>query len=412
VTLSADSQAAIAYLRSATAIRERCGMIFAAAEAGETPHFVLHRDRLPDAARYVAETIRENYPTLAIPYHSRWRHFAAGGRDRWVRLASGLADRSREDIARIRFDLAVTSVLLDAGAGEAWGYREPASGERLSRSEGLAVASFDMFVSGAFSSDSKDPLRADAAALRHCDERRLAAGFQVAADNPLVGLAGRAALLRRLGDALGADEELFGASGRVGNLFDYLFRRAAGRSLPAPEILDAVLRGFSSIWPGREAIDGVNLGDVWRHSAVRTADRTTGLVPFHKLSQWLSYSLVEPLEDAGIAVTGLDRLTGLPEYRNGGLFIDSGVLTPRAPGLLRIRHAVGAEPIVEWRALTVILLDRIADLVRTELGLTAERFPLAKILEGGTWSAGRRLARERRPGGVSPVLLDSDGTVF
>lgn len=410
MTLSADSQAAIAHLRSATTIRERCGIVFAAAEAGKAPHFALRMDRLPEAARYVARTIRDSYPTLEIPYHSRWRHFAAGGRDRWATLAATLAV-PREEMGRIRFDLAVTSVLLDAGAGEAWGYREPASGERFTRSEGLAVASFDMFAAGAFSSDKPAPLRADAAALRRVDEAALASGFQVAADNPLVGLAGRVALLRRLGEALVSDKELFGA-GRIGDLFDYLSGRATNGTLQATEILDAVLRGFSSIWPGREAIDGVNLGDVWRHSAIRTTDRTNGLVPFHKLSQWLSYSLVEPLEDAGIAVVGLDRLTGLPEYRNGGLFLDTGVLVPRDAALLSTRHAVGAEPIVEWRALTVIVLDRIADLVRGELGLSADRFPLAKILEGGTWAAGRRLARERRPGGTSPILLDSDGTVF
>lgn len=412
MTFPADSQAAIAYLRSTSAIRERCGIVFAAAEAGQAPHFTLHKDRLPETARYVARVIRDNYPTLAIPYHARWRHFAAGGRDRWGALAPRLEGRSSDEIGRVRVDLAVTSVLLDAGAGETWLYREMATGDRFSRSEGLAVASFDMFAAGAFSSDGGKPLRADAAALRGFDEAALAAGFQVTADNPLVGLAGRAALMRRLGEALAADRELFGETARIGNLFDYLVRRARNGALAATEILDAVLRGFSSIWPGREVIDGVNLGDVWRHSAIRTADRTDGLVPFHKLSQWLSYSLVEPLEDAGLRVTGLDQLTGLPEYRNGGLFIDSGVLVPRDAGLLSVRQAVGAEPIVEWRALTVVLLDRIADLVRAELGLTPADFPLAKILEGGTWSAGRRLARERRPGGMPPITLDSDGTVF
>lgn len=412
MTVPTDSQAAIAYLRSPAAIRERCGLVFAAAEAGRAPHFALHMDRLPDTARYVARVIRDNYPTLTIPYHARWRHFGVGGRNRWAALASHLASRSRKEIARIRFDLAVTSVLLDAGAGETWSYCEPATGERFSRSEGLAVASFDMFAAGAFSSDREEPLRADAAALQRFDEVTLASGFQVSADNPLVGLTGRAALLRRLGDALAEDGELFGVQPRIGNLFDYLSGRAGNNALAATEIFNAVLRGFSPIWPGREAIDGVNLGDVWRHSAIRGADRTNGLVPFHKLSQWLCYSLVEPLEDAGIRVTGLDQLTGLPEYRNGGLFIDSFVLVPHRADLLNVRHAVGVEPIVEWRALTVVLLDRIAELVRRELGLAPGNFPLAKILEGGTWSAGRRLARERRPGGASPIILDSDGTVF
>jgi hypothetical protein len=68
--------------------------------------------------------------------------------------------------------------------------------------------------------------------------------------------------------------------------------------------------------------------------------------------------------------------------------------------------------VVEWRALTVALLDRVAPLVREKLGLTAEDFPLAKVLEGGTWATGRRLARERRPDGSPPLAVISDGTVF
>src|SRR5690606_19433616 len=114
------SRAAVAYLRSPEAIRERCGRIFAAAEAGRSAQFDMRLDRLPAAARYVVDTIRANYPTLAIPYHSRWRHFAAGGRDRWAVLCARLGATEPDEVARIRFDLAVTSVLLDAGAGDAW----------------------------------------------------------------------------------------------------------------------------------------------------------------------------------------------------------------------------------------------------------------------------------------------------
>jgi hypothetical protein len=161
--------------------------------------------------------------------------------------------------------------------------------------------------------------------------------------------------------------------------------------------------------------DGVALGDCWRHPSARAADPgdpTDGYVPFHKLTQWLAYSLLEPLEEAGLAVTGLDELTGLPEYRNGGLMLDLGVLVPRDAEFLNRRHSVDEEAIVEWRALTVIALDRIADRVRVELGVTAEAFPLARVLEGGTWAAGRRIAAERREGGGPPVTIDSDGTVF
>ena len=138
---------------------------------------------------------------------------------------------------------------------------------------------------------------------------------------------------------------------------------------------------------------------------------TSGLVPFHKLSQWLSYSLVEPLQRAGFEVVGLDALTALPEYRNGGLLIDSGVLVPRDRRVLRRRWRPGDELIVEWRALTVGLIDEIAPLVRARLQLDARQLPLGAILEGGTWAAGRALAKELRDG-APPLQIDSDGTIF
>jgi hypothetical protein len=50
--------------------------------------------------------------------------------------------------------------------------------------------------------------------------------------------------------------------------------------------------------------------------------------------------------------------------------------------------------------------------VRGRLALSAAELPLAKVLQGGTWSAGRRIAREKRPDGTPPIAIDSDGTVF
>ncbi len=166
----------------------------------------------------------------------------------------------------------------------------------------------------------------------------------------------------------------------------------------ARDILGALLRHLGSVWPRAE-------GDVWNHPAL-------GRVPFHKLSQWLAYSLIEPLERAGLRVTGLGALTGLPEYRNGGLFLDGGALELRDPADAARTHGPGDPLIVEWRALTVALLDEIAPLVRAELAVTADDFPLVRLLEGGTWFAGRALAAERRPDGGPPLLVASDGTVF
>jgi hypothetical protein len=269
-----------------------------------------------------------------------------------------------------------------------------------------------MFESGLFSADAGSPWRADAAALEALDEQRLARAFRVSAANPMTGLDGRAALLRRLGRTLRNAPDLFGhRAPRVGNLLDTLRARASGDRLEAADVLHVVLTGLGPIWPGRLVLDGVDLGDVWRHRDAGGGGPSAGLVPFHKLSQWLTYSLIEPLEQAGLALAGVERLTGLAEYRNGGLFLDLGVIAPRRDAATRERHRPGDEVVVEWRALTVALLDRIAPLVRERIGADAAALPLASILEGGTWAAGRRLADERR-GGAPPIHVESDGTVM
>src|SRR5215831_1174468 len=99
-------------------------------------------------------------------------------------------------------------------------------------------------------------------------------------------------------------------------------------------------------------------------------------------------------------------------YRNGGLFIDYGVIEPRDPSLLLRPLEPQSEPVVEWRALTVALLDRLAASVRERLGKTPQEFPLACVLEGGSWAAGREIALERRPDGSAPIMIVSDSTLF
>ena len=407
-----DPAQAVAWLRSPEAIRARCHDLLRLGERDALPNFYVHFDKLPAAAEYVAQVIRENYPDLQIPYHARWRHFSAGGVDRWGRLAAELKGLDADEVARIRFDLAVTSVLLDAGAGPDWKYVEADTGQTIARSEGLAVASLHAFRAGLFSGDRKQPLRADAAGLSPLPPNAIEKAFQVTATNPLVGVEGRAALMRNLGAALKIRPDLFGTDGRIGGLYDHLKTRARDGLLPARVIFAALLDGFSPIWPSRITLDHANLGDVWRHRGIVSGDLTSGLIPFHKLSQWLTYSLVEILEDAGITVTGLDDLTGLPEYRNGGLFLDLGVLSLRHEALAKFALPVEDEAVVEWRALTLALLDAIADPVRAHLGKTKAEMPLARILEGGTWAAGRKIARSMREDGGPPLRVSSDGTVF
>ncbi len=382
---------AIRSLLSAAAVRERAHEMLALALAGKVEGWAVDLARLADAADLTAAVTRENYPDLDIPFHARARHFVAGP----PRLPEG--DPAAR--GRAAFDLVILSVLLDAGTGPGWRYADPVTGGTFTRSEGLAVASQRMFERGEL--DEPVGLEAD----------RLARGFQVSADNPLLGLDGRAALLRRLGAQVAARPDLF-PNGRPGGLYDSLAARAKDGALPAPAILEALLEALGPIWADRLVIHNIPLGDCWRHPALRRDDATDGLVPLHKLSQWLSYSLIEPLEESGIRVTDVDGLTGLAEYRNGGLFVDMGVLALTDAAAATREHHVSDPLIVAWRALTVALLDRMAPLVRARLGVSEAAFPLARMLEGGSWAAGRRIAAERRPGGGPPFTIISDGTVF
>jgi hypothetical protein len=410
-SIDATKAPTVASLLTADAVRTRARMIFDAGKRGELAHFALHLDALPACAKFVAETIRQNYPTLKVPPHSRWRHLNANGHDWAERLGDHLSKEPGER-ARQRIELAVTSVLLDAGAGPAWRWRDPVTGKDFARSEGLALASLEAFRDGVFSSDPVRPCMADAKGLSTLSAKRLAAAFQISGTNPLVGLDGRVALLKRLGTAIAEHGKVYGTPARVGGLFDHLRSIARSDEVQAPHILWLLLTTLGDIWPGRLAVEEIRLGDTWRHAAVRTDGPTNGLMPFHKLSQWLTYSLIEPVEEGGLIVDGWDGLTGLAEYRNGGLFIDMGVLVPRDPALATTPLTPDHEAIVEWRALTVALLDEIAPLVRMELGVTAEQMPLASILEGGTWAAGRRIAKEKRSDGGPPLMIVSDGTVF
>ncbi|NEO40038.1 MAG: URC4/urg3 family protein [Moorea sp. SIOASIH] len=466
-------QQLIAYLRTPWAIRERCDRIFTLASADQLQYFRCNLTKLEQVANYVIEVMHQHYPDFQIPFHSRWRHFEVGNVPRLRELDQKLVGFTPLQKAQTKFDLVIISVLLDAGAGSNWQYHEPETGLVFRRSEGLAVASFRMFCQGAFSSDPDLPWQVDAKGLQSLSAHHLAQGFQVSQTNPLIGIEGRLALLQRLGQAMVILPQMFGkVNPRPGNLVNYLVNYhlldklqvtkglqlsnlnpescqdnqswvkpltdlqplqeqpatcqpanlqpanlqpatcEPANLLSATNLFSTVLEGLGDIWPKRESIAGVNLGDVWQHSALKGDNYGSEYVPFHKLSQWLTYSLLEPLQELGVEITELEQLTGLAEYRNGGLCLDLGLLEVKDSAILQQSHLPSSEVIIEWRALTVSLLDQIAATIRQQLNLSATELPLVKVLQGGTWTAGRRIAAQLRPGGSSPIHIESDGTVF
>ncbi|MES1908150.1 MAG: hypothetical protein MHM6MM_001136 [Cercozoa sp. M6MM] len=407
----------IEYLNTPQAVREQCQRVFELAKEGKLFHFDVHLDQLNNAAQRTVDCIRAHYPELDIPHHARFRHF---GGDRLANLENEWTKSSVSPIEKARrfVDLTFVSVLLDAGAGASWKYTS--NGIVTTRSEGLAIASYDMFCDGKLSSDPAQPHRVNSYSLKKLTMEDLKLAFQVSASNPLLGVAGRVDLLRNLGEALEApaNAEYFrrGELCRPGFLVDYMLSKAQtdedGQThLQMMDLWHVVLKGLSHVWPASDS--GVRRGDCWSHSLLRkTGEPGSDMVPFHKLSQWLMYSLVEPLEMLpNTCVDDIDLLTPLAEYRNAGLLTDTGVVVPK-PHLHARPYPVQSEVVVEWRALTIVLIEQVADLVRKALGKSEKELPLSRILEGGTWRAGRELAFSLREDGRPPIQIRSDGNVF
>ena len=242
--------------------------------------------------------MRAHYPDLGA--HPAAQPLAAlrrrRGRSRRRSSKRGLPGWPPTEALRARFDLVVTSVLLDAGAGPAWRSASPARALAFGRSEGLAVASFHMFMAGGFSSAPEAARCAPTPpAWRRSTRRRWRGLSRSRPTIPWSGSAGRAALLRRLGAVV--QQAATPRRHRAG------IGEVAGRRLIANRCVrdrGAAVPAASSrrcsallgpIWPGRQSLPASTSATSGRHPQL-------GLVPFHKLSQWLTYSLLEPLEAA------------------------------------------------------------------------------------------------------------------
>ena len=392
------------FILSPQGIRARAQQIYQLALDGKT-HFEINAHKLTEVSDFVLQVINENYPDNNVPYHSRWRHYEVGNQSQLKQLRAIENPLTPIERAKLGLDLILPSVLVDAGAGPDWQYSSSNS-VTVGRSEGLGLASLDMFLAGGFSHQKK--IETTAAGLKAVSQESFSEHFKVSNNNPLLGVEGRVQLLRSLGEAILSQPNIF-PNQRPGDLVDYVVTQYQ-HTPSATQILAMVITFLGNIWPGRLLLDGTNLGDTWAYRPL--GESAISYVPFHKLSQWISYSVIETLANNGFTVTGVEELTGLAEYRNGGLMLDSGLISLRNPANAEQLWAPGSEIIIEWRALTISLLDQIGEKIVQSLNTTAAQFPLAKVLEGGTWSAGRKLALQKRNNLTPPLNIQSDATVF
>ncbi|KAF9887248.1 hypothetical protein FE257_010376 [Aspergillus nanangensis] len=417
------------------AVRSRARTVFNLAKQGKLNHFDYHADRLEKVAEYVTWIIERDFGPdryHLIPPHGRWQHFEVGGVPRITQLTEKWDNDEFDNIEKVRslVDLFFVSVLLDAGAGDTWQYKEPGNGAIYTRSEGIAVASLSMYLHGVFANkDSPRKGIVHGEALRTISLENLREGFQVSETNPLVGVAARAETLQRLGESLLSLPDIFGESGRPGLLVDYLLAKS-DKELDYSLLWDVLQRTLIPIWPSdRTRVRGHPIGDAWplrvlgENSHDASAPETVGIQPFHKLTQWLGYSLMVPFTRLlDMPWKNADQGTGLPEYRNGGLFVDMGVLTLKPHAMQRGLEisggdlpcfGAGDDEIVEWRAMTVALLDELHGIILSSGDLGDTQLTLPQMLEAGSWKAGRELAAEKRPETKSsPILNSGDGTLF
>lgn len=454
-----DQSEQIKYLQSIKSVRETNLCTKDLILNNKLENFDVDLTKLDSIVEFVINTIKSSFPDneslLTIPVHGRYQHFEVGGK---LRLTNLIENEFKEidelEICRKIIDLFIVSVLLDAGAGNLWKFNE--DGVEIGRSEGIAIASFHMFTNGDFSSSSAEDgdgeglgkYQVNGDKLVNFTSGQLTKGFQVdEITNPLEGFDGRVKLIKKLGVALTNNEIFFGKDSRPGNLVDYLITKSeiidGQYEIELEEIWNCLMTGFSSIWPedGRIKIYGKVIGDAWflknrenYSKKILNIDNvldSNKIVTFHKLTQWLTYSLFLPLIKYGkFKIKNSNLMTGLPEYRNGGLFIDFKLLNLKKEKLeqgLKLSKKINSKTlniptfipsddvIVEWRSCTICLLDYILPIINDNLKIKGTKYELSlpQLIEAGSWKSGRLIAKELRPENSGPPIdLLADGTVF
>lgn len=390
-----------------SSIRRAARALFNLAQLGELEHFELHAATLDTL---VKDMTRGLEPAQVAP-HTQWRNFEQDGIQRIAafnkQLSSSLS--TPMDCAQARLDLLFLNEALETGGNGTWRYYDALSDRTLTRTEALATATLRLLQNGFFSAYPEAPFRVDAIRLRQITESQLATSLQISNENQILGgVEAKLARLSTLANYLENTPEFKDRSGsRPGNILNF-FRPRADMALEP--LFTFLAQSLTSIWPGNTH-NGRAIGDAWHHSALKSDSVLQGIVPIHRITQWLHYAIAPALSESGLHSFPTTDLSGLPGYRNTGLLIDSGIIQPRSQDLLSREHLLGDEPIVELRCLTIGVMGRALESIHQQLSLDHDTFPMAK-LNGLFWHAGRAKASGLRPGGSPPFSVRDQGVPF
>lgn len=376
-------------LRNPHEIRKRARALLARARAGESGQFTVHDAALKDLTETLTDAIRRNRQEMSssdADVHAKLdRLLGPAG------FTGRIEKAERAEHARAHVDLAFVTVLLQFEPEVDWEYHESSTGQVSTGLGGAALAAFDAFTGGVFSSDPARPCQVDADGLRNLSGEALARAFQLALSRQSRRLEDRVAFLRRIGETLSRQQGIFGPGLRPAGLFDSLSGAEQHEFAPTAEvgahdILITLLMTLSPIWPAENTFGEHRLGDCWRLPAARGSGLTDGWMPLHRLGQALTYGLVRAFEHAGLPVRNIEALTPLAEPDGSGLLMDAGVLKPRSRW---VSSPVADPAVVELRALTVALTDELDAPVRRGLDDAYSAMPTAVMLGPEVWRSAR-----------------------
>ena len=381
-----EDAAAVEHLHRLEVIRERVWMLLAAAERGQSDHFLLSPEAVNTVALALAKAIREApeasgaptaaaSPALANLWQALRQHRPA------ALEVLGRAVAGADAVARAKSgaDLAVLHRVM-----------EPAG---LPPEAGALNAVVRFFAAGGCTAGSPGAPVLDAPGLR----RTLAGDGDLplpAELGDLLADGARRQRLEQLAEGLEKAPDVFGIEGRFGNLLDPLLATASrstpadgttvplagGGGLAVQTVVDTPAPVIDPIVASTVSIGGRLCGDVWRHPLAWAEDRSRELVPFHALLLALTLDLVEPLQEAGAPIGDLDELPVPAGRALAGQILQLGLVRPRHAAVARLRHPPGSDIVIELRALAVALADRLVDRLRAELGRTVHDMPVVRIV--------------------------------
>jgi hypothetical protein len=377
-----EDVAAVEHLHRLEVIRERAWMLLAAAERGQSDHFVPSAEAVGTVAAALADKIREvaaaDQPTPAgpasPPLANLWQRLRRHQPAALSVLAEAVAGSDAIERARSGADLAMLHRIV-----------EPVG---LAPGEAALDALVRHFAAGGWSARAQRPAL-DAPGIR----RSLAGDGAVALPPALAALlddAARRQRLEQLAAQLEQAPDWVGIDGRFGSLLDRLVSEAARPpggngavvpQVPAQLLIDRLAPLLDPIVASTVRIGGMLAGDVWRHPLAWANDRSRELVPFHSLLVALAIDLVEPLEEAAAPLADLDQLPVPADRLVAAQMLRLGLVRSRHAAVARLRHPPGSDIVVELRALSVALTERLADRLRAELGRTVHDLPVVRIVE-------------------------------